>query len=334
MEQLLVNPQLAHQGGSVLLRLTFAVCDRRLDEVRPMLALLVRCWLRTYAGDTAVLQEFMGEWLSLAARMARRRWREETAFLLREAGRWLLKQQDLQRWAWSLQQLQLHFVVYARWDGFDKACRIYRELTLLYRLLLRRVPKAQPARQTALLQLLLRHLRDVTANVSRSAMLDDADIFRQWYSFFWQLTADDKSAREELLRLLQLIFSGTSKLAERCEITVSAGNNSITLEGIVDTGNSVEDIFGGGEVIIADGEYVKTLFGEIDPALNREIRSRYRVMPCGTVTGGGTLEAFRCDTALVSDGKRSVRLNKPTLAVSKTPLKDDYAAIVNPRIFM
>ena len=207
MELLLVNPQLAHQGGSVLLRLTFAVCDRRLAEVRPMLALLVRRWLRTHAGDTAVLQEFMGEWLSLAARMARRRWREETAFLLREAGRWLLKQQDLQRLAWSLQQLQLHFVVYARWDGFDKACRIYRELTLLYRLLLRRVPKAPPKRQTALLQLLVRHLRDVTANVSRSAMLDDADIFRQWYSFFWHLTADDKSAREELLRLLQLAIT-------------------------------------------------------------------------------------------------------------------------------
>ena len=141
LEQLLVNPQLAHQGGSVLLRLTFAVCDRRFAEVRPMLALLVRRWLRTQADNTAVLQEFMGEWLSLAARMARRRWREETAFLLREAGRWLLKQQDLQRLAWSLQQLQLHFVVYARWDGFDKASRIYRELTLLYRLLLRRVPK-------------------------------------------------------------------------------------------------------------------------------------------------------------------------------------------------
>lgn len=204
LEQLLVNPQLAHQGGSVLLRLTFAVCDRRLAEVRPMLALLVRRWLRTNAGNTALLQEFMGEWLSLAARMARRRWREETEFLLREAGRWLLKQQDLQRWAWSLQQLQLHFVVYARWDGFDKACRMYRELTLLYRLLLRRVLRKQ---QTALLQLLVRHLRDVTANVSRSAMLDDADIFRQWYSFFWQLTADDKSAREELLRLLQLAIT-------------------------------------------------------------------------------------------------------------------------------
>lgn len=204
LEQLLVNPQLAHQGGSVLLRLTFAVCDRRLAEVRPMLALLVRRWLRTQADNTAMLQEFMGEWLSLAARMARRRWREETAFLLREAGRWLLKQDDLQLYSWSLQQLQLHFVVYARWDGFDKACRMYRELTLLYRLLLRRVLRKQ---QTALLQLLLRHLRDVTANVSRSAMLDDADVFRQWYSFFWQLTADDKSAREELLRLLQLAIT-------------------------------------------------------------------------------------------------------------------------------
>lgn len=204
LELLLVNPQLAGQGGSVLLQLAFAVCDRRLDEVRPMLALLARRWLRTHAGDTALLQEFMAEWLNLAARMARRRWREETAFLLREAGRWLLKQDDLQWLPWSLQQLQLHFVVYARWDGFDKACRMYRELTLLYRLLLRRVLRKQ---QTALLQLLLRHLRDVTANVSRSAMLDDADIFRQWYSFWWQLTAEDKSAREELLRLLQLAIT-------------------------------------------------------------------------------------------------------------------------------
>ena len=101
----------------------------------------------------------------------------------------------------------LHFVVYARWDGFDKACRMYRELTLLYRLLLRRVPMAQPEQQAVLLQLLLRHLRDVTTNVSRSAMLDDADIFRQWYSFWWQLTAEDKSAREELLRLLQLAIT-------------------------------------------------------------------------------------------------------------------------------
>lgn len=204
LEQLLVNPQLGRQGGSVLLQLAFAVCDRRLSEERAALALLARRWLRTHAGDTALLQEFMAEWLNLAARMARRRWREETAFLLREAGRWLLKQDNLQWLPWSLQQLQLHFVVYARWDGFDKACRMYRELTLLYRLLLRRVLRKQ---QTALLQLLLRHLRDVTANVSRSAMLDDADIFRQWYSFWWQLTAEDRSAREELLRLLQLAIT-------------------------------------------------------------------------------------------------------------------------------
>lgn len=204
LELLLTNPQLARQGGSALLQLAFAVCDRRLSGERAALALLARRWLRTHAGDTALLQEFMTEWLNLAARMARRRWREETAFLLREAGRWLLKQDDLQLYAWSLQQLQLHFVVYARWDGFDKACRMYRELTLLYRLLLRRVLRKQ---QAALLQLLLRHLRDVTANVSRSAMLDDADIFRQWYSFWWQLTAEDKSPREELLRLLQLAIT-------------------------------------------------------------------------------------------------------------------------------
>ena len=57
-------------------------------------------------------------------------------------------------------------------------------------------------------------------------------------------------------------------------------------------------------------------------------------MPCGTVSGTGALDGFRCDMATVTDGTRTVRLEKPILAVSKTRLNDDYQAIVNPKIFM
>lgn len=137
-----------------------------------------------------------------------------------------------------------------------------------------------------------------------------------------------------LFMLLYAIFSGTSELAERCEITVTAGENSINMEGIVDTGNSVKDYLSGSEVIIADSEFVKDLLGSDSPESDIRLKSRYRILPLSTVSGGGTLDGFRCDSAVISDGEHTVKLEKPILAVSKTPLRDDYQAIVNPEIFI
>ncbi len=134
--------------------------------------------------------------------------------------------------------------------------------------------------------------------------------------------------------LLRAILSKTSELAERCEITVTAGENSITMEGIVDTGNSIRDYLSGSEVIIADGEFVKTLLGSDNPVTDIRLKKRYRILPLSTVSGGGTLDGFRCDSAVITDGERTVKLEKPILAVSKTPLRDDYQAIINPEIFI
>ena len=137
-----------------------------------------------------------------------------------------------------------------------------------------------------------------------------------------------------LFILLSAIFSKTSKFAERCEITVTAEEKSVTMEGIVDTGNSVKDCLSGCEVIIADGEYVKELLGSDTPENDIRLKSRYRILPCSTVSGGGALDGFRCDSAVITDGERTVKLDKPILAISKTPLKDDSQAIVNPEIFI
>lgn len=137
-----------------------------------------------------------------------------------------------------------------------------------------------------------------------------------------------------LFVLLREIFSGTSRLADRCEITVTAEEKSITMDAIVDTGNSIKDYLSGSEVIIADGEFVKTLLGSDNPVTDIRLKKRYRILPLSTVSGGGTLDGFRCDSAVISDGERTVKLEKPILAVSKTPLRDDYQAIVNPEIFI
>lgn len=137
-----------------------------------------------------------------------------------------------------------------------------------------------------------------------------------------------------LFMLLKAIFSRTSELADRCEITVTAEEKSITMDAIVDTGNSIKDYLSGSEVIIADGEFVKTLLGSDNPVTDIRLKKRYRILPLSTVSGGGTLDGFRCDSAVISDGERTVKLEKPILAVSKTPLRDDYQAIVNPEIFI
>ncbi len=137
-----------------------------------------------------------------------------------------------------------------------------------------------------------------------------------------------------LFMLFKAIFSRTSELADRCEITVTAEEKSITMDAIVDTGNSIKDYLSGSEVIIADGEFVKVLLGSDNPVTDARLKKRYRILPLSTVSGGGTLDGFRCDSAVISDGERTVKLEKPILAVSKTPLRDDYQAIVNPEIFI
>ena len=131
-----------------------------------------------------------------------------------------------------------------------------------------------------------------------------------------------------------ILFQRTSSLAETCFVTVTAEGKSITMEGIIDTGNSLEDAFGGGEIIIADVSCVESLFGEKTFFNDEKMQARYRMIPCGTVSGSGALDGYRCDRAVVSDGKKNVMLEKPILAVSKTPLHDTYTAIVNPKVFL
>lgn len=136
-----------------------------------------------------------------------------------------------------------------------------------------------------------------------------------------------------LFFLLSAIFSRNSELADTCDITVFADGESVTFSAVVDTGNSINDVLGNSEVIIADKVCAETLFGSTDTVNNEKLRTRYRVMPCSTVSGCDILDSFRCDRATVNDGEHMIEIEKPILAVSKIPIKDGCQGIVNPKIF-
>lgn len=130
--------------------------------------------------------------------------------------------------------------------------------------------------------------------------------------------------------VLSRIFSVSSKYAEKCRIKVTANGRDTEFSAIVDTGNSIEDIFGKSEVIIVDKECAKRLFGTLDSD-SPQLRPRYRALPCGTVSGDGMLDGYRCDSAVVTANSKTVTLEKPILAISKLPLKDGYSGIINPK---
>ncbi len=128
------------------------------------------------------------------------------------------------------------------------------------------------------------------------------------------------------------IFKKSNPLAERCKITVYADGKHIDLEAIADTGNSLEDIFSDNDIIIVDKSKVTALFGELDMLMESKNAARYRLIPCNTVSGASSLEGFRSDRAELEFDNKTISLDKPILAISKASLKEDYNAIINPKI--
>ena len=131
------------------------------------------------------------------------------------------------------------------------------------------------------------------------------------------------------LILLRKIFKTEAKFSKRAKISLNIENNQTNLTAIIDSGNSIEDVFSKSEIIIVDKNTANQLF----KSNNKDsIKNRYRIIPYNTVGGSGCLEGYRLDSATINIDEKTIILEKPILAISKTELCDDYEAILNPKI--
>ena len=135
-----------------------------------------------------------------------------------------------------------------------------------------------------------------------------------------------------LYMIFSKIFAVSSKSAKQCNITFYALGKSVGASAIIDTGNSISDIMSDSEIIIADKSVANALFGSLDIAKDPLLATRYRTIPCNTVSGNSILEGFRCDICQVYLEDKIISLYNPVLAISKTPIKEDYSVILNPKI--
>ncbi len=128
--------------------------------------------------------------------------------------------------------------------------------------------------------------------------------------------------------ILLKIFGRNNIYASECEICVIFGDKKVDFKAIVDTGNSVSDVFGKSEVIIVDKTIIDSLF-----PVTADCKTRYRAIPYSSVSNSGILDGYRCDIATVRDGYKQVILKNPIIAASLTPIREEYSGIVNPKIF-
>lgn len=109
-----------------------------------------------------------------------------------------------------------------------------------------------------------------------------------------------------------------------CEITVNCQDRSLTLNGIVDSGNSLNDVFGISQIFITESEIVDTLLYK-----EKQNPTRIRKIPCSTVAGERLLDGYRIDSAEVLYDNKKYSFKNPVLAISAVPLTDTKI-IVNP----
>jgi len=111
-------------------------------------------------------------------------------------------------------------------------------------------------------------------------------------------------------------------LASRCRITLFHNDKTFELVALIDTGNSLIDIYTGKQVIIVDFMTAEEIFGDVSslaPIL----------LPYSTVDGEGMISAYKCNRIKVNNREIGTAL----IAVTDKIINDsDYRAIVNPQI--
>lgn len=201
----LKDGELAEEAGEFLQVVVFGICDRRLADLREPVQKMVGAFAKRWRGKP-VSTKFWSEWTVLAARIARRGWQEETAWLFNILFKELLRPGSEWRRVTLLLGLQQHFTLYCRWDGAEKALSVYGRLFDFYHLLVGRAVhgKYSADEQETALKTALRSFRDLVTTMARMQMVDELEVFTQWYDLLLAQASGSAAKQLRVRRLLQL----------------------------------------------------------------------------------------------------------------------------------
>ena len=124
-------------------------------------------------------------------------------------------------------------------------------------------------------------------------------------------------------------------------ITVSLDKRQVECGALLDTGNTLRDLFTDTPVVVMDFDACQSLLpapirpvfaGMCDPPPSIPVEG-FRLIPYSAVGGKGLLPAFSPDYVEISSGRKKQRYDKVYVAVSKEKLSDHYEALIGSQLW-
>ena len=131
-----------------------------------------------------------------------------------------------------------------------------------------------------------------------------------------------------IVMIFKHLTEKSGEFAKECKVNLFIRNTEFSLTGLIDTGNSLIDLFGSGEIIITERDTLEKIKSMLDEG---ERMRRFRTVPVKTVTGNAVLDGVRIDRAILELKDNKKTLITPIIVASNTGIKDGFGAIINPR---
>lgn len=129
------------------------------------------------------------------------------------------------------------------------------------------------------------------------------------------------------VKLLVFLLKRYSSDNTLCRLNIEINSKTVVLKGLVDTGNSLTDVFTNKPVTTVEKTALKRILKDIP-------ETHTGVVPVKTALGTGILSTVRADRMTVFFENKRYEIASPVIALSEESLSDgDYEALVNPLIF-
>lgn len=125
--------------------------------------------------------------------------------------------------------------------------------------------------------------------------------------------------------LFEWFFLRHSATRDNYRVTIAFRQRELTIDGFVDTGNSMRDGLSGNPVFVIGCKDAAPLFtyeeitflkGDYTESPPDSLKKFYRVLPCTTATGNGLLPAIVPQRVTIVNGKRWADTGRITLGIS------------------
>mgnify|MGYP000751389882 CR=1 FL=1 len=181
-----------------LLTLFFTASDRRYVNALPMLRWMSLLLTNNKSLTAGELQYFVREWTQLIAQIARRKWENETRQLMDGLFVFLVREKDFALTRSTLMNIALHFQMYAGWDGFANAFKLYAPWQNFMLVLLDQAVSSRRSQQQReqIGSLVLRTQRDLITAVARLTMQEEMTVYGEWLQFGLSAAKSEKYKRD------------------------------------------------------------------------------------------------------------------------------------------